>query len=129
MAAEMRRLAERVTALVGDVGSFVTDIDQASAEAVEATTASLHLGEASVETAERVSLEINGHSSETSAAAEGMLEIAEMIEATARAITQTRSAASGLQTHAYELERLLAKFSVRELSAASEGSGSGDKAR
>jgi methyl-accepting chemotaxis protein len=110
VAAEMRRLAERVTQTVGDVRAQVTDIESSGTNTVMATEQSRKLAQLTATAARQIWTVTGQQSADTNAAALGVHELAEVIVASTIAVSQTHAAAEGLRMHAAELERLLATF-------------------
>jgi methyl-accepting chemotaxis protein len=114
VAAEMRRLAERVTQTVGDVRAQVTDIETSGTNTVMATEQSRKLAQLTATAARQIWTVTGQQSADTNAAALGVHELAEVIVASTIAVSQTHAAAEGLRVHAAELERLLATFRTAE---------------
>jgi methyl-accepting chemotaxis protein len=110
VAAEMRRLAERVTQTVGDVRAQVTDIETSGTNTVMATEQSRKLAQLTATAARQIWTVTGQQSADTKEAALGVHELAEVIVASTLAVSQTHAAAEGLRAHAAELERLLATF-------------------
>jgi methyl-accepting chemotaxis protein len=110
VAAEMRRLAERVTQTVADVRAQVTDIEASGTNTVMATEQSRKLAQLTAAAARQIWTVTGQQSEETKQVALGVHELAEVIVASTIAVSQTHAAAEGLRMHAAELERLLATF-------------------
>jgi methyl-accepting chemotaxis protein len=110
VAAELRRLAERVTKTVADVRAQVTDIEASGTNTVMATEQSRALVQLTAAAARQIRTVTGQQSADTKDAALGVHELAEVVVASAIAVTQTQAAAEGLRVHAAELERLLANF-------------------
>ncbi len=117
VAAEMRRLAERVTQTVADVRTQVTDIESSGSNTVLATEQSRTLAQATAVAARRISTVTEQQSKDTKDVALGMRELAQVALASTAAASQTHAAAEGLRAHANELERLLATFRTVETEA------------
>ncbi|MCA9687379.1 MAG: hypothetical protein KC457_34780, partial [Myxococcales bacterium] len=113
VAAEMRRLAERVTGTVGDVDAQVVNIKAAGASTVMATEESRKLAENTAEAAQQISRETQRQSTDTEQLAIAVHQVAEVASATAVATSQTRATAEGLRVHADQLEQLTRQFKVR----------------
>ena len=110
VAAEMRRLAERVTQTVAVVRTQVTNIESSGSNTVMATEQSRKLAQATAAAARQISTVTQLQSTHTREVALGMQALAEVVVASAHAVSQTHAAAEGLRVHASELERLLATF-------------------
>jgi methyl-accepting chemotaxis protein len=110
VAAEMRRLAERVTQTVADVRAQLTDIEASGTNTVMATEQSRKLAQLTAAAARQISTVTGQQSAETKQVALGVNELAGVIVASTSAVAQTHAAAEGLRVHAAELERLLASF-------------------
>ncbi|MCA9700975.1 MAG: methyl-accepting chemotaxis protein, partial [Myxococcales bacterium] len=114
VAAEMRRLAERVTGTVADVRELVVDIKASTATTVMATEQSRRLAENTAAAARRITAETQQQSADTTMASTNVREVANIIAQTSVATTQTRAAAEGLMMQADLLEQLVLKFELRE---------------
>jgi methyl-accepting chemotaxis protein len=114
VAAEMRRLAERVTGTVADVRAQVANVEASSVSTVLATEESRQLAQRTAEAARDISKVTAVQSTDTEQASIGVQSVAAMVVETTFAMTQTRAAAEGLRAHADELERLMGTFEVRE---------------
>jgi methyl-accepting chemotaxis protein len=110
VAAEMRRLAERVTRTVADVRAQVTDIEASGTNTVVATEQSRKLAQLTAAAARQIWTVTGQQSTDTTEAALGVQALAEVVVASTIAVAQTHAAAEGLRVHAAELERLLANF-------------------
>ena len=111
VAAEMRRLAERVTGVVADVETRVRAIESASAATVSAAQRSRLLARSSAEFARDISsltAEQREGSEQASAAAQ---RTASFVRDSATSVRQTSDAADGLRQLVAELERLTKAFS------------------
>lgn len=108
VAAEMRRLAERVTGTVNDVH------EAATASTVVATQESRELAQSTAEAARQISAVTLRQSKDTEQASIDVHSVAEMVAAAASATTETRAAAEGLRRQAAELERLIGQFELDE---------------
>jgi methyl-accepting chemotaxis protein len=118
VAAEMRRLAERVTGTVDDVRTLVHDITSASASTVAATTHSRDLAQNTTSAARAIVAAADRQRADTEHASAGAREFAGIIAQTSIATTQTRMAAEKLELQAEQLERLVRRFELREPSVA-----------
>lgn len=113
VAAEMRRLAERVTAAAADVAKQVAGIAAASASTDVATAQSRELAESTAAAARRIFDETQRQSDATEQLASAVEQVAEIVIATSQATSHTRSTAAGLRIHAMQLERLTRQFKLR----------------
>jgi methyl-accepting chemotaxis protein len=112
VAAEMRRLAERVTAAAADVAKQVAGIEAASASTNVATAESRMLAESTAAAAQRIFTETQRQSSATDQLASIIEHLAEIVVATSQATSHTRGTAAGLRIHAAQLERLTRQFKL-----------------
>ncbi|NVB36694.1 methyl-accepting chemotaxis protein [Pseudenhygromyxa sp. WMMC2535] len=113
VAAEMRRLAERVTGTVADVGERVTGIQEASRGTVGATEESRQLAVSTAEAARKISTETQRQSQDTDQLAVAVYQVAEVAASTSEATSHTRATAEGLRIHAEALEGLTRQFKLR----------------
>ncbi|WP_106394983.1 methyl-accepting chemotaxis protein [Enhygromyxa salina] len=110
VAAEMRRLAERVDETVADVRTRVGDIERSGASTVAATVESRELAQDTAVAARVISAVTRRQGDDTQSASEAIEEVAQSMLAAAAATSQTRAAAEGLRLQADELERLIGQF-------------------
>jgi methyl-accepting chemotaxis protein len=120
VAAEMRRLAERVTLLVNDVRSRIGDIESSGSNTVMATTHSRKLAEDTAHAARRIFTVTQKQSDDTAHVSLTMQEVAEFVASASAATSQTRAATEGLRAQVEELERVTRQFELREASRSSE---------
>lgn len=113
VAAEMRRLAERVTQAVGDVRVRVAEITRAGASAVRAADQNRTLAEQTAAAARHISQVTYRQSHESDQAAQTVRDVAGVVIASAGATSQTREAAEGLRVQAEQLERYTRRFKLR----------------
>jgi methyl-accepting chemotaxis protein len=113
VAAEMRRLAERVTLAVGDVRVRVGEIKSAGASAVRAADQNRELAEQTAAAARHISQVTQTQSHATDQAAQTVRDVAGVVIASAGATSQTREAAEGLRVQAERLERTTRQFKLR----------------
>lgn len=118
VAAEMRRLAERVTATVEDVRSLVGDIRSSGASTVMATEQSRKLAESTTDAARRISLVTQQQRTAMEQVSTSVREIADVLAQAAAATTQTRVSTEDLKAQADKLEALLRRFALEDRSAA-----------
>ena len=112
VAAEMRRLAERITGLVADVEQRVSAIQHAGEAAVAATESSRQLAEQTAVAATQIVEVTRSQSQQTGMAISASLAMTEFVQAAAAATTHTRATADGLQAQVAELERLTRCFEI-----------------
>jgi methyl-accepting chemotaxis protein len=113
VAAEMRRLAERVTAAAADVAKQVAGIAAASASTDAATAQRRALAESTAAAARSIFEETHRQSGSTEQLANAVEQVAGIVIATSQATSHTRSTAAGLRMHAMQLERLTRQFKLR----------------
>jgi methyl-accepting chemotaxis protein len=113
VAAEMRRLAERVTDAVGDVRVRVGEIKTAGASAVRAADQNRALAEQTAAAARHISQVTHTQSQASDQAAQTVRDVAGVVIASAGATAQTREAAEGLRVQAERLERTTRQFKLR----------------
>jgi methyl-accepting chemotaxis protein len=114
VAAEMRRLAERVTATVADVHAGVSAIEQAGNNSIAAAEDSRRLTEQTAAAAREITTITKRQSRETELAALHVRELTAVVIASAGSTSQTRSAAEGLRSQAELLERLTRQFELED---------------
>ncbi|NVB41757.1 hypothetical protein G6O69_28245 [Pseudenhygromyxa sp. WMMC2535] len=112
VAAEMRRLAERVTGILGDVRARVGEIETSSAGTIEGTQRSRALAEGTAAAARHISQVIEQQSAATEQAARSIHEVAMSVTTTATSSTQIRATAAGLAEQAHRLEQLTHRFDL-----------------
>jgi hypothetical protein len=110
VAAEMRRLAERITSMVDDVEIKLAAVDASGTSTVMATEESRKLAQRAAAAARSISDLTVHQSAGTEQVSRGVLAVADMVAGSSRAVSQARAAAEGLRVHAIELERLTARF-------------------
>jgi methyl-accepting chemotaxis protein len=114
VAAEMRRLAERVASTVADVRDRIAEVEAAGSSTVMTTDDSRKIAESTADAARRISEVTQRQSDETEQVSLKVFEVAEVMIAAVDATRQTHSAAEGLRAQAAELERLTGQFKLRE---------------
>ena len=112
VAAEMRRLAERITGVVADVRERVEDIDRAGVETVAATEQGRRLANDTADVARRISELSRAQTGDSRRASITASAMAEFVLTAAMGMTQTRTAADGLRERVAELERLTRSFKL-----------------
>lgn len=114
VAAEMRRLAERVSGTVEDVGAQIDGVRAASASTEEATQQSRSLAESTARAARTISDETRRQSQGTEQLAEVVHEVVGAAAAVSVATSQARASAEQLRVHAESLEQLTSSFELDE---------------
>lgn len=114
VAAEMRRLAERVTQAVSDVRELIADIDASTAVTVDATRQSRALVEGTRDAMSQIVEVTRAQDSQTKQVSSSVVEVREIIEQSLSATMQTRSTADQLRGQAEQLERLIEHFNPGE---------------
>lgn len=112
VAAEMRRLAERVTASVEDIQALVADVRASSASTVMATEEGKRLAESTTESARAITKVTEEQRKGTEQVSRGMAEIAARLSRSVEATRRTRALAEDLKTRAGELAGLVGRFEV-----------------
>jgi len=112
VASEMRRLAERVTASVGDIKSLVSDIRESGASTVVATEESKKLADATTQAARSIAMVTMQQQSSTEQVTQHVRSVAEVVQQAAAATTQTRASADGLKRHAERLTTVVGRFQL-----------------
>jgi methyl-accepting chemotaxis protein len=110
VAAEMRRLAERVTASVQDVKNLVADIRASGSSTVMATEESKKLAQSTTEAARQITLVTQQQRSGTEQVSQSVKDIAQVLAQAVAATTQTRTSAEDLKVQADRLAGLVRRF-------------------
>lgn len=118
VAAEMRRLAERVTASVQDVKKLVADIRESGSSTVMATEESKRLAEGTTDAARQITFVTQQQRSGTEQVSQSVKNIADVVAQAVSATSQTRTSAEGLKTQADRLAELVRRFEVTTSEAA-----------
>lgn len=114
VAAEMRRLAVRVTAAVEDVKKLVADVREASAATIMATEEGRRLARATTEAARQITLASQQQRTGTEQVSDSVRGLTDVVTLAAAATSQTRTSAQGLKRQADELGELVRRFEVFE---------------
>ena len=114
VATEMRRLAERVTAIVGDMHTLVGDIQRSSEQTVHANEHGRTLARDTAEAARAITDETRRQAADTERASTNIAEVADILAESSVMTTQTRAIAEALGQQAEQLESTLASFELRE---------------
>lgn len=112
VAAEMRRLAVRVTASVEDVKKLVTDVREANAATIMATEEGRRLARATTEAARQITFVSQQQRSGTEQVSESVRGLSDVVTQAAAATSQTRTSAQGLKGQADQLAVLVRRFEV-----------------
>lgn len=112
VAAEMRRLAERVTTTVAAVRATMASVEQSNLATAQATAESRMLAERTTGAARRIVEVVETQGAETAAVSNSAREIADVVSSTASGLTQTRATADLLRDRSEQLEQLLAGFEL-----------------
>lgn len=112
LAAEMRRLAERVTASVQDVKALVADVRASGSSTVVATEKSRTLAEGTTESARQISTVTQQQRTGTEQVSESMKQFSEVLSQSVSSTQQTRSAAEELKALADRLAELVGRYRV-----------------
>lgn len=112
VAAEMRRLAERVTASVQDVKKLVLDIRDSGTSTVMATEESKRLAEGTTDAARQITFVTQQQRSGTEQVSQSVKSIVDVVAQAVSATSQTRTSAEGLKSHADKLAQLVRRFEV-----------------
>lgn len=110
VAAEMRKLAERVTASVIDIKKLVSDVRASVSATVLATEESSTLAAGTTESARQINLVTQQQRSGTEQAGQSMRDVASMITQSLAATQQVRSLAEDLKVQADNLTTLVSRF-------------------
>jgi methyl-accepting chemotaxis protein len=110
LAAEMRRLAERVTASVQDVKSLVADVRASGSSTVVATEKSRSLAENTTESARQISTVTQQQRTGTEQVSESMKQFSEVLSQSVSTTQETRTAAEELKSLADRLAELVGRY-------------------
>jgi methyl-accepting chemotaxis protein len=117
VAAEMRRLAERVMSSVHDVRSLVGDIRASGSSTMIATEDSKKLAASTTDAARQITLVTQQQRSGTEQVLQSVREIAETLTQSVAAMAQTRSSAEQLKSQADKLSSLVRAFRIETTQA------------
>jgi methyl-accepting chemotaxis protein len=112
VAAEMRRLAERVMSSVHDVRSLVGDIRASGSSTMMATEDSKKLAASTTDAARQITLVTQQQRSGTEQVLQSVREIAETLTQSVAAMAQTRASAEQLKGQADKLSSLVLAFRI-----------------
>jgi hypothetical protein len=127
VAAEMRRLAERVTASVEDVKSLVADVRSSGSSTVVATEENLKLVDGTTESARQITLVTQQQQSATEQVVQSMRDMGRVVQDSVTSIQTTRDIAEALKGESERLARVVGTAS--NASSASRTLGSKRDAR
>lgn len=116
VAAEMRRLAERVMTSVHDVRSLVGDIRASGSSTMMATEDSKKLAASTTDAARQITLVTQQQRSGTEQVLQSVREIAETLTQSVAAMAQTRASAEQLKSQADKLSGLVRAFRIENSS-------------
>jgi methyl-accepting chemotaxis protein len=112
VAAEMRRLAERVLTSVHDVRALVGDIRASGSSTMMATEDSKKLAASTTDAARQITLVTQQQRSGTEQVLQSVREIAETLAQSVAAMAQTRASAEQLKSQADKLSGLVRAFRI-----------------
>jgi methyl-accepting chemotaxis protein len=112
VAAEMRRLAERVTASVQDVKLLVADVRAFGSSTIMASEEGRRLAESTTESARQITLVTKDQRTGTEQVSQGMREITLALTHSVSAANQLRASAQTLKTQADRLAEVVGEFRV-----------------
>lgn len=112
VAAEMRRLAERVMTSVHDVRALVGDIRASGSSTMMATEDSKKLAASTTDAARQITLVTQQQRSGTEQVLQSVREIAETLTQSVAAMAQTRASAEQLKSQADKLSSLVRAFRI-----------------
>jgi len=102
VATEMRRLAERVTAIVGDMHTLVGDIQRSSEQTVAANEHGRTLARDTAEAARAITDETRRQAADTERASTNIAEVADILAESSVMTTQTRAIAEALMDYCWD---------------------------
>ncbi|HEY5960244.1 MAG TPA: HAMP domain-containing methyl-accepting chemotaxis protein [Polyangiaceae bacterium] len=114
VAAEMRRLAERVTVSVEDVKRLVSDIRDSGSSTVAATEEGRRLADGTTEAARQITFVTQQQRSGTEQVSESIRSITDVVTQAVSATAQTRTSAQSLKSQADRLAALVKRFELEE---------------
>ena len=114
VAAEMRRLAERVTASVQDVKALVADVRAFGSSTIMATEEARRLADSTTESARQITLVTQQQRTGTEQVSQAMREITAALGQSVSAVTQIRSSTEALKGQAERLSEIVGLFRLGE---------------
>ncbi len=121
VAAEMRRLAERVTASVQDVKALVADVRAFATTTIMATEEGRRLAESTTESARQITLVTQQQRTGTEQVSQSMRDITSGLSQAAHAATQIRSSTEALKAQADHLAQIVGRFRIDARSETHKG--------
>jgi methyl-accepting chemotaxis protein len=115
VAAEMRRLAERVTASVQDVKSLVSDVRAFGSSTIMATEEGRRLAESTTESARQITLVTQQQRTGTEQVSQGMRDVTVALTQSVAAASQIRASTEALKTQADRLAEMVGRFRLDPL--------------
>jgi methyl-accepting chemotaxis protein len=112
VAAEMRRLAERVTASVHDVKGLVADVRAFGSSTIMATEEGRRLAESTTESARQITLVTQQQRTGTEQVSQGMRDITAALTQSVSAASEIRASTEALKTQADRLAEIVGRFRV-----------------
>jgi methyl-accepting chemotaxis protein len=112
VAAEMRRLAERVADAVEDIHGRIAGIDVSTQRTVQASEHTRVLTTGTVDAAREIDAAARAQASNTGEAVEGIGQASRGVRALVEASTRVRTTAEGLRAQAQRIEGLTSEFRV-----------------
>jgi methyl-accepting chemotaxis protein len=122
VAAEMRRLAERVTASVSDVKSLVSDVRAFGSSTIMSTEEGRRLAESTTESARQITLVTQQQRTGTEQVSQGMRDITAALTQSVSAATQIRSSTEALKAQADRLAHMVGRFRIDAATEPGRGS-------
>jgi methyl-accepting chemotaxis protein len=118
VAAEMRRLAERVTASVQDVKALVADVRTFGSSTVMATEEARRLAESTTESARQITLVTQQQRTGTEQVSQAMRDITAALGQSVSAVAQIRTSTEALKDQAERLSEIVGMFRLDDGAAA-----------
>jgi methyl-accepting chemotaxis protein len=112
VAAEMRRLAERVTASVQDIKGLVADVRAFATTTIMATEEGRRLAESTTESARQITLVTQQQRTGTEQVSQSMHDITSALSQAANAATQIRTSTEALKAQADHLAQIVGRFKI-----------------
>jgi methyl-accepting chemotaxis protein len=112
VAAEMRRLAERITASVVDVKSLLVDIRTSAASTASATDDGRQLAEGTTESARQITMVTQQQRTATGQVLESMREISSVLGVSVTSMREIRASSEMLRKTAEHLNEVVGQFKI-----------------
>jgi methyl-accepting chemotaxis protein len=123
VAAEMRRLAERVTAAVQDVKVLVADVRAFGSSTIMATEEARRLADSTTESARQITLVTQQQRTGTEQVSQGMREITAALAQSVSSVTQIRTSTEALKGQADRLAEIVGMFRLEDDGAGARAPG------